>query len=368
MSQQTQSPTPPPVPAPRSDTPAAGPVGLLVNPMSGRDVRRLIGRASPETAEHKRNILQRAIVGAAAGGATEFLWVRDLFRTSENAVDHLAIEGVSTRCLDIGRLETTPNDTVRAVDAMREAGCTVLLVLGGDGTNRIVASAWPDATIVPLSTGTNNVFPEAVEATLAGSAAGLVASGRIPGHEVAPRSKLVWVKTADGNEHLAVIDVVLVQDDHPGSLLPFDPAKIRRVVLSRAEPDAVGMSPLGGLMLPSRKADDFGVVVDCTAPGDGGRPLLAPISPGLFRMAHVLGAQRVELSEPVLLEGPGLLEFDGDREIVLADGEQAEARIVRNGPHVIEIAKTLTLAAERGLYLDRPHWHDAGDGGALDCC
>jgi hypothetical protein len=364
-----------PASAPGSTHPAgpagpSGPVGLLVNPMAGRDVRRLMGRASSETPEHKRNTLQRAVVGAAASGATRFLWVRDLFRTSERALEHLKLGGVSMECLDIGKIETTRDDTVRAVHAMRDAGCRALLVLGGDGTNRIVANAWPDVTMVPLSTGTNNVFPEHVEATLAGSAAGLVASGRIPAEEVTVASKLVRVRTADGSESLAVIDVVLVKDDHPGSLLPFEPAKIRRIVLSRAEPDAVGMSPLGGLLLPSRKEDDFGVVVDCTAPGDGGRPLLAPISPGLYRTAHVQDVHRLELGVGVKLEGPGLLEFDGDREIVLAEGEVAEARIVRDGPRVIEVAKTLRLAAERGLYLDRPHWHDEGDPtrAGVDCC
>jgi hypothetical protein len=348
----------------------AGPIGLVVNPMSGRDVRRFIGRASPETTSHKTNVLQRAIVGAAAAGADRFLWVRDLFRTSEQAVEHLRIGGAAFENLDIGKIDTTPEDTVRAVHAMREAGCKVLLVLGGDGTNRIVASTWPEATIVPLSTGTNNVFPEPIEATLAGSAAGLVAAGRVAVDDVAPRAKLVRVRTADGRETLAVVDVVLVRGDHAGSLLPFEPAKIRRVVLSRAEPDAVGMSPLGGLLLPSRKHDDFGVVVDCTAPGDGGRPLLAPISPGLYRTAHVEGFRRVDLGKDVQLEGPGLLEFDGDREIVLAEGEVATARVVRDGPRVIEVARTLGLAAERGLFLDRPHWHDDLDtsGGGASCC
>ena len=55
---------------------------------------------------------------------------------------------------------------------MREAGCGALVVLGGDGTQRAVAKAWRDAPLVPLSTGTNNVFPLHVEATAAGLAAG----------------------------------------------------------------------------------------------------------------------------------------------------------------------------------------------------
>ena len=344
-------------------------IGLVVNPMSGRDVRRLVGRAQSESPESKRNQLQRAVIGAAAAGAERFCWVGDLFRVTERAIEYVRV-GAGFERLDIGALKTSPDDTVRAVRAMRDAGCKVLLVLGGDGTNRVVARAWPDAVMLPVSTGTNNVFPEHVEPTLAGAAAGLVASGRVPIEEVAPRVKLVRVRYQDGEEKIGVIDVVLVHDDHPGSLLPFNASKIRRVVLARAEPTSVGMSPIGGLLEPCGRHDDFGVAVRCVGPGEGGRPLLAPISPGLYRTAHVERVDRLPLGEPIKIEGPGLLEFDGDRERVLAPGESAEIRVVRDGPRVIEVARTLRYAAERGLYLDRPHWHDEGDmvDGMLGCC
>jgi hypothetical protein len=344
-------------------------VGLILNPMSGRDVRRLMGRAQTETLEVKRSQLARAVVGAAAAGATQFHYVRDVFRLAEQALEYLQLEDVKISPLDIGALTTTPADTARAARAMREAGCGALLVMGGDGTSRIVASAWTDAALVALSLGTNNVFPERVEATLAGAAVGLVASGRVALEEVAQRAKLIRARFADGAETLALIDAVLVADDHPGSLLPFDAGKIRRAILSRAEPDAVGMSPLGGLLLPTTKHDDAGVDVACCAPGQGGRALLAPISPGLYRTAFVTRARRVALGEPIVVEGPGTLEFDGDRERVIAQGERAELRVVRDGPWQIDVQRALTLAAERGLFLDRPHWHDEGDTGeGPGCC
>jgi ATP-NAD kinase N-terminal domain len=350
-------------------TSAARPVGLILNPMSGRDVRRLVGRAQTESLEVKRSQLARAVVGAAAGGATEFRFVRDVFRLAEQALEYLALDDVKLSQLDIGPLTTTPADTARATRAMREAGCAALLVMGGDGTSRIVASAWSDAPLVALSLGTNNVFPERVEATLAGAALGLVASGRVALADVAQRAKVVRARFADGAETLALIDAVLVADDHPGSLLPFDAGKIRRAILSRAEPDAVGMSPLGGLLLPTGRDIDAGVDVTCCAPGQGGRALLVPISPGLYRTAFVTSARRVALGEPILVEGPGILEFDGDRERVLAPGERAELRIVRDGPWQIGVARALALGAERGLFLDRRHWHDEGDTGeGPGCC
>lgn len=348
------------------------PVGVIVNPLSGRDVRRLVARASAETPASKRNQVQRAIVGAAAAGARRLLLVRDLFRISDGAAEALKLGELEVEFIQGLEIRTAPADTGRIAAAMRGAGCGAVVVLGGDGTNREVARAWPDAPVVPISTGTNNVFPTAVEATMAGAAAGLVATGRAPLEAVARRAKLLRLKGGGGAEGLALIDAVLLEEEHPGSLLPFDPARIRHVLLSRAEPASVGMSPLGGLLEPCGADDDFGVEVRCTGHGDGGRPLLVPVSPGLYRTAHVLGSRRVALGEPVRVRGPGLLELDGDRERLLQKGEEVEIRVERDGPWVIDVGRALAFAARHGLYLDRPHWHDAGDAsggaGGLDCC
>jgi hypothetical protein len=345
--------------------PAPRPLGLIVNPLSGRDVRRLLGRAANDTPEAKRNQLERAAIGAAMAGVPRILWTPDVFRIAERALEYLPIDAVRER-IDLGRPETRPADTLRTVAAMREAGCGALLVLGGDGTNRLVATAWPDAPIVPLSTGTNNVFPLLVEPTLAGAAAGLVAAGRLALAEVAERAKVVRVRHADGAESLALVDAGLLVDDHVGSLLALDPVKLRTLVLARAEPASVGLSPLGGLIEPCGRADDFGVELRC---GAGGRALLAPVSPGIYRTALVAGARRLALGETVEVKGPGVLAFDGDRERALAAGERAELRVVRDGPWVIDPARALALAAARGLYWDRPHVHEpSGEGEGPGCC
>ena len=329
------------------------PLGLIVNPLSGRDVRRLLGRAGNDTPDAKRNQLERAAIGAALAGVTRILWTPDVFRISELALEHLPIDAARER-IDLGRPETRPADTLRSVAAMREAGCGALLVLGGDGTNRLVATAWPDAPIVPLSTGTNNVFPSLVEPTLA---------------EVAERAKVVRVSYADGGASLALVDAGLLVDDFLGSLVALDPAKLRTLVLARAEPASVGLSPLGGLVLPCGRGDDYGVEVRCSRGGAGGRALLAPISPGIYRTAHVAGVRRLALGEAVEVKGPGVLAFDGDRERALAAGERAELRVVRDGPWVIDVPRALALAAERGLYWDRPHVHELdADGHGPGCC
>ena len=335
------------------------PVGIIANPVSGRDVRRLAARARTSTPEDKRNQVARAVIGAVAAGAKRVLVMKEPFRISTSAIEHLRI-GAEFEVLDVGAT-VSAEDTARAARAMRDAGCGALIVLGGDGTNRTIARVWPDAPLVPMSTGTNNVFPVMVEATTAGVAAGLVAAGSVGLDEVAPRAKCVRVELDGGPSDLALVDATLLVNDHVGNLLPFDPDRLRYVLLARAEPTAVGTSPIGGLLEPCGRSDDFGVGVTCVGPDDGGRLLLAPLSQGLYRRVHVADWRRVPLEETVELAGPGVLALDGDREHKLADGQRVRLRVTRSGPRVIDVERALGLAAERELFLDREGWTDAYD-------
>ena len=348
------------------ETGAARPLGLVINPASGRDTRRLFARAGTSSPNDKRNQVERILVGAAAAGAQQALLVRDPFRIADAAVAALGVD-LEITLHDIGA-SAHPRDTAAAVAWMRESDCGALVVLGGDGTSRLVAKAWPDAPMLPLSTGTNNVFPWMVEATVAGAAAGAVAGGGVPLDAGAQRAKVVRVEIEDEPDDLALIDAVHMVGDSTGNLLPFEPALMRTLLLARAEPAAVGLSPIGGLLEPCARADDFGVAVDIVPEGEA-RSLLAPISPGLYRRVPVAGARRVALGERVEVVGPGLLAFDGDRERALAPGQRAWLRIEREGPYVIDPGQTLREAATRGVYHGREHWHDhRDDAGGVECC
>ncbi len=324
-------------------------VGILANPVSGRDVRRLAARASTSTLEDKRAQVARAALGAAAAGVRRIVVMREPFGVSTGALETLALDA-KVEVVDVGA-GVRREDSERAAVAMREAGCGALVVLGGDGTSRAVARVWPDAPLVPVSTGTNNVFPVMVEATLAGAAAGLAAAGALELGEIARACKLVRVEIEGEAPDVALVDATFLVGDFVGNFLPFEPACLHTLVLARAEPAAVGTSPIGGLLLPAGAADDFGVVVRCNVRGANGRVLVAPLSPGLFRSVHVAAARRLSLDEPVELVGPGVLAFDGDRERRLAPGQRARLVVLRVGPRVIDVGKALALAAARGLFV-----------------
>ncbi len=331
-------------------------VGVIVNPVSGRDVRRVAARAADSTPQSKRNQVARIAIGAVASGARRLIVARDPFRISEEAVRHLRLDA-EIEVIDIGA-RVRPEDSARAADAMRASGCGALVVLGGDGTQRTVAKAWPDVPMVPVSTGTNNVFPFMLEATLAGSAAALVVSGEVALEQVAPRAKCIRVEIEAGPRDLALVDATLLVGDFRGNLLPFEPARLRRLLLARAEPDAIGTSPIGGLLHPAGIDDDFGVEVECGDASEGSRELRVPISPGLYRTVRVADWRRVELEQAVEFRGPGVIALDGDREHTLAPAQRARLWIERAGPRVIRAARVFAQAAHQGLFLDRGTWRD----------
>ena len=137
------------------------PLGIIVNPMSGRDVRRVAARASISAHHDKQQQVTRLVLGALQNGAQEVYLAREPFRISERAVENIA-EKTRIKMLEF-KLKHNAHDTVTAAERMWAAGCRTFIVLGGDGTNRIVARTCPDAVLLPLSTGTNNVFPQMVE-------------------------------------------------------------------------------------------------------------------------------------------------------------------------------------------------------------
>jgi predicted polyphosphate/ATP-dependent NAD kinase len=324
---------------------APGPLGIIANPASGKDIRRLVAHASVFDNQEKANILKRAVRGAVAAGAREFLYMPDSHGLAESAFEGL--DG-QVRWSAVAVPGTASDlDTRRAAERMREAGCAALISLGGDGTNRALARGWRDAPLVPISTGTNNVFPSLVEGTVAGAAAGLVATGVVPLASVSRRVKIVEVELEQGQADLALIDAVLVDQAFIGARALWEPGTLRAAVLARAEPAATGISAIGGLLCPISDEEDGGLLLSF---GPGGTCVSAPIAPGLYREVAVREARALAPGEVVELVGPGVLAFDGERERVLAAGARARLCVRRDGPRVIDVAAALREAARRGTF------------------
>lgn len=324
---------------------ANGKLALCVNPMSGRDVRRLAARAANMTHEAKRDIVARVAAGADAVGVTDIYIAREPFRIAQGALELMPLNA-RVHIVDIP-LTNTAKDTVAAMEIFKAQGCHTVVSLGGDGTNRALVKADSDVDLVPISTGTNNVFPALMEPTLGGMVAGLNALGKTQGmpEGLHRRAKVLHLKTPIQKD-IGLIDAVLLRRDHVGSLLPFDADRLDSMLLTRAEPNSVGMSPIGGFIDPVYAQDDCGLRVQM---GSGGRIVRAPLSPGHFRDVGVIATQRIPFNKLMIFHGPGVLALDGDRDHTLAQGETAEVTVRRDGPRILDVEGIMRWAVRAGM-------------------
>jgi predicted polyphosphate/ATP-dependent NAD kinase len=333
-----------------------GLVGIVVNPLSGRDIRRLVAHASVFPNAEKANMVQRMLTSLKAVGVDRVLLSTDLA-----GVSAAVLRAVRTRSrrfdwpevefLDVDEITQTAEDTANAVHRMVDAGAGAIVCLGGDGTARVAAAATGDVPLLALSTGTNNVFPQLREATVAGLAGGLVATGAIAAEHGTYRASLLEVVVGDRHEH-ALVDVCVTTARHIGSRALWELDSLRELYCTFAEPDAIGLSSIAGLLCPSPRSDPHGVVVHLTDVADAPTTVLAPIAPGLVVEVGVQSWRRLDAGSGVeATTRHGVIALDGERELEF-DGEVPVIRLLPHGPRCIDVPRVLAEAAARGLLVD----------------
>lgn len=327
-------------------------VGIIANPDSGRDIRRVVSQAAAVGNQQKINVLQRLLVALGRLGVNRIEIMPDLFGLGERALDGLADHAgvrAATGLIDMP-VEGTAQDSLRAAEHLRGIGANCIIVLGGDGTCRVVAKGCGDVPLVPISTGTNNVVPYLIEGTVAGLAAAYVALNPGIAPEQLCRRHKKFVIHVNGREcDQALVDVTLVGSSFVGSRAVWDASMLRQIFVTRAQPSYIGLSTVIGMLRPIRATDTVGAAVTIQP---NGRQVLAPIAPG--RIASVGIGELITLTPgvayPVQGDRPAVLALDGEREIVLHPGDQAEVTLSLDGPWIVDVEKTLLLAVAEGIF------------------
>ncbi|MEC7845363.1 MAG: diacylglycerol kinase family protein, partial [Actinomycetota bacterium] len=278
-------------------------VGIIASPTAGKDVRRLVGHAGSTGDVDKIAIIRRAALGAIESGVEKILFLDDTRHLIQRALEKISKSNISMEPITQAVMGTG-RDSQKAAAAMKEAGVGSVIVFGGDGTNRDVAKGWIDAPMVPLSVGTNNVFPFHMESTIGGIAAGLVARGIVPLNEVAKRAKIIRVDLAGGHNDLALVDLVLVEGDFIGSRAIWDVTNLKEGIFAIAEPASVGLSSIAATHQSIGRDEDGGVYVQM---GLGNQTVRAPITPGTYETVQIRSHRKLVLDESVTIAGPGVL-------------------------------------------------------------
>ncbi|MDP6042926.1 MAG: NAD(+)/NADH kinase [Dehalococcoidales bacterium] len=324
-------------------------VGIIANPASGKDIRRLVAYASVTNNVEKTNILRRIILGIDATGIDEILMMPDYFGLGRRALDGIGVENIraNTSIMDMAINFTSEDSTLAAKLMSRlEVGCIV--TLGGDGTNRDVAKSNRTIPLVPLSTGTNNVFPVMTESTSAGIAAGIIARGIVSGKKVIKTHKRLVVIKNDVEIDMALIDAVVLDQLFIGSRAIWQLSEVKEIVCTRAEPNNIGMTCIGGNLHPLESDDEHGLHLKL---GKGNLKVKAAVLPGLVTEVGVKELKTLEPGEEVeVRHKPSVIALDGEREITVTPADRVKIRLQRDGPPVVNIEKTIKEAVAKGFF------------------
>lgn len=337
-------------------------VGVVANPVSARDIRRVIANANTLQVADRANMVLRVLSALGSCGVDRVYMMPD-----NGGIRGLLARGLS-REHNLGHrfpehqflpmpVTSTVEDTYRAVRMMREAGVRALVVLGGDGTHRAVIRQCAEIPISGLSTGTNNAFPETREPTVAGLAVGLYASGRLRPDQALAANKCLEIDINDGQvRDIALVDAVVCSDRFVGARALWKPDHLRQIFVTFADPEAIGMSAVAGLLAPLGRAEPGGMDVRLAGPGEAAEfELHAPIAPGMLRPLAVRAVRRLAADEPVtIIDEAGTIALDGERELEFAPGDRVRITLRENAFRTVDVSRCMRTAASEGLFTTFP--------------
>jgi predicted polyphosphate/ATP-dependent NAD kinase len=320
-------------------------IGIIANPASGRDIRRLVAHASVFDNLEKSHILRRVLLALDAVGIQHVTYMPDYDGLVDKALRGLKL-ALKTSQIKMN-MWADERDATEAAGRFCENDVGCIITLGGDGTNRAVAKGCSRIPIVAISTGTNNVFPSMIEGTVAGLAAGLVARELVDLEKSTFISKRLEVYVEGRMEEIALVDVVACNELFVGSRALWDPSRIREIVLARAEPDSIGMSSIGGFLYPLGPRDAQGMYVRL---GEGNTSVLAPVGPGLISRVDTQDYRLLSLGDEVVLEPAACtVAVDGERQIEVYKEQKVSVRLTDQGPRVVDVKRCLREAGLLGI-------------------
>lgn len=321
-------------------------VGIIVNPASGKDIRRVIAAGTVVTNQEKINIVLRMLQACDTVGVDRVVIMPDPTHIAQRVINEAQDElrHTTVEVLQLPYILGTWKDTLRATEQFVAMEVDCLVVMGGDGTSRIVAKTCADIPLLSISTGTNNVFPRMTEGTLAGLAAAAVACGVVSQEDACRRAPRLELHDDKGELlDIALVDLVVLDAMDTGAKAVWDSESIKALFLTMASPAEIGLSSIGGWLAVEDTPPGHALAVYTDS--DQGERMVAPIAPGLLAPITVSGHCHFDSDSPqdVPLQR-GVIALDGEREVLIGE-RKLSVSINPAGPNVIEVDKTLRAAA-----------------------
>lgn len=339
-------------------------VGIIANPLSARDIRRLVSRSSGLQIADRANMVMRAITGLSAAGVNEIVIMPDKSGLAAMILYQLGDSEQRKKRFDsdISFIEMpvtgTVEDTTTAAKHMMERQIDAIITLGGDGTSRAVAEVVKDIPMMCMSTGTNNAFPVNIEATIAGLATGIIARELVDKEKCCIKNKSLHLYKEKKRISSALVDIAVTNNLWNGSLALWKPEMIDQLYVSFASPVAVGISSIAAQLEIIDRQDNEGLFAKLDHADDPEFSVMAPIAPGLIKRIGVKHYQKLSPGKFYPLESKNCsIAIDGERCVAVSESEQVEILIDRNGPITIDAPKTMEAACMQDVFSESHYVH-----------
>ncbi|WP_336346016.1 NAD(+)/NADH kinase [Halalkalicoccus ordinarius] len=322
-------------------------IGIIVNPAAGRDIRRLTGGASVVDNHTKRRIAECVLAGLTLlPDPPTVTLMPDNAGIAANIVKN-APKDVSVELLDMS-ITGSATDTRRAAERFRTEADS-LVVLGGDGTSRDAALECGDVPLLSVSTGTNNVVPSAIDGTVAGAAAALVATDAVDNESVTYHHGMVEAQTESGDSVTGLAAVELSDRSFVGTRALLDPDELLGGIVSRASPSEIGLSGIAGALGPLEPSTPDAIGL-CLADAEmSEHTVRAIVAPGVTTSVGIEEYRQLSNGESMTIEiSEGVIGADGERELEITD-ETVEFRPVPDGPRLVSFEAVFERAARSGV-------------------
>ena len=342
-----------------SINPSAISVGLVANPVSARDIRRVIANATSLQVSDRANIVMRVLAAMRACGVQRVLMMPEnggicsLLKRGLQREQRLCENRFPELEMTNTQISGTVADTFAATKAMLDSGVKAIVVLGGDGTHRAVVKICEQVPIAGISTGTNNAFPEHREPTITGLAVGMVATGRIPEGVAFDPNKLLRVNINGGERSdIALVDIVVSTERYIGARALWRTENLRELFVTFSDPEVIGMSAIAGLLEPIGRNDSEGLHVSLAVSEQAKTALQVPIAPGLIRTVGVQSWQQLEAGIPVILkQSSGMIALDGERELEFGPEDTVEVTLHEKAFRTVNVGACMRYTGEHRLLV-----------------
>lgn len=333
-------------------------VGIIANPVSARDIRRIVAYAGNMQITDRANIVLRLLAGLGAVGIEQVLVMPE-----NSGIRHHVVRGLQ-RSSNLGEgrfpevayldmaISASTEDSIEAARKMRAAGVAAIIVLGGDGTHRAVVCACGDIPIAGVSTGTNNAFPRFQEPTTVGMAVGLAVTAPELSEIAFRGNKLLEVDVA-GRREIALVDVAVVAERYVGARALWHTQSFRELFVTFAETEVIGMSVIAGLLDPVDRDTPEGRCVRFDSSDNPACRLQAPIAPGVIETVGIESWSALLPDTPYPIGAPqGSLAFDGERELSFSSADRPTVTLRTDAFRTIDVSTCMQYGARTRLLQD----------------